>query len=290
VPQTVETGQLQQANALLGLADNAAAVLGPAVAGVIVASASGGWGLAFDAATFAVSAAVLTAMRLRPLAAPAPAAPRSMLVELRDGWRAFVSRRWLWVTVLFFTLYLAIVYAPLQVLGPQVAKTALGGAGAWAAISVALGVGSVAGGLIGMRWRPAHPLRVTMLLFAVTVPPLLILIGLHAPLAAIVVVALLDGSLGSLFNAFWFTALQSLVPDEELSRVSSWDYLGSLVLAPVGLALTGPIAASVGVSSTLYGAAVATVLLTAAVLSVSAVRDFRLPEEVRVARSIESEA
>jgi uncharacterized membrane protein len=90
----------------------------------------------------------------------------------------------------------------------------------------------------------------------------------------LVVAALVDGAASSLFNAFWLTAQQSEIPAAELSRVSSWDYLGSLVLAPAGLAITGPVAVAVGLSTTLYGAAAIALLLTVAILLVPAVRNF----------------
>ena len=279
VPQTVEESDLQQANALLGLSSNLAAVVGPALAGVLVATAGPGWGLAFDAGTFVASAGCLAFMRLGPVAL---AARTSTLTELRDGWRAFRSRTWLWVTVAYFTLFLAFVYGPLQVLGPQVARSSLGGPGAWAAIATALGAGSVLGGLLGMRWRPRHPLRCAFLGFGIAGPALLVLIGARAPLALILLAALIDGSSGTLFNVYWFTALQREVPAEELSRVSSWDYVGSLALYPVGLAMAGPVAGAIGVSTTLYGAAGLFGVLLCAVLAIPAVRNFR-GEETAVA-------
>jgi len=285
VAETVSVGELQPANAMLGLADNAASIAGPAFAGVIVATTGPGWGLAADAATFLISGGFLLALRLE---GPEPERRRSTLVELREGWRAFSSRTWLWATVVFFTLYMALVYAPFQVLGPAVARSHLGGAGAWAAISAALGAGAVAGGLAGLRWRPRLPLRVSFLVFMASGPALLALLGADVPLVAIVGVALLDGSAGSLFNAWWFTAQQTEVPAAELSRVSSWDYLGSLALYPVGLAVAGPVAAAVGVSGTLYGAAALGVLLSFAALLVPAVRNFSPRSEPAAAARVRS--
>lgn len=271
VAQILEPDDLQQANALLGLSASAAAIAGPALAGVIVTTLGPGWALAGDAATFLVSGACLSLMRVSPLLA---ATRTSMLGELRAGWRAFRSRTWLWVTALYFTLFLALVYSPLQVLGPQVARSSLGGPGAWAAISTALGIGAAAGGALGLRWRPRHPLRAAFLVFLLAGPALFALLAAHAPLPLIIATALVDGSSGSLFNAFWFTAQQREVPARELSRVSSWDYLGSLALQPLGLAASGPVAVAVGVSATLYGAGVLFVVLVLAVLAVPAVRNY----------------
>jgi predicted MFS family arabinose efflux permease len=280
VPQTVEPADLQQANALMALSGNVASVLGPAFAGVIVATIGAGWGLAIDSATFVVSAGFLALMRVKPVLLAARA---STLAELRAGWQAFRSRTWMWVTVAYFTLFIGFVYAPLLVLGPQVARTSLGGAGAWAAIATALGIGSMAGGLAGLRWRPRYPLRVAFLSFLVAGPALFALLAAHAPLPLIVAAALVDGGSGTLFNTLWFTALQREVPANELSRVSSWDYLGSLAMLPVGQAVSGPVSEAIGLSTTLYVAGALFVVLLLAVLAVPAVRDFRYEEAVTAA-------
>jgi MFS family permease len=279
VPQTVGPEDLQPANAMMGLSLNVAGVLGPAGAGVIVGTIGPGWGLAFDAATFAGSAACLAGMRIAGTVGLAPR--QTMIAELRAGWRAFRSRAWLWITVLFFTLYVGLCFAPLQVLGPQVARLSLGGPGAWAAISVALGIGALAGGVVGLRLRPRYPLRFAFGTFLVTTPALIALLAAHAPLPLILLAALIDGSMGTLFNVFWFTAIQSDVPAAELSRVSSWDYLGSLGMQPVGELAAGPVAMAIGISSTLYLAAGVALALFAGVLAVPAVRNFSLAHSRR---------
>jgi hypothetical protein len=249
-------------------------VVGPAIAGVIVTALRPGWGLAIDATSFVGSAACLLAM---PVIAAAPRQRRSMLHELRAGWTAFASRAWAWITVLCFTLYIGLAWAPFQVLAPQVARLSLGGAGTWAAIAVALGVGSVGGGLVALRIRPRFPLRVSLAGFVIVTPALFALVAAHAPVPAIIAVALVDGALGTVFNTLWFTALQSDVPADELARVVSWDYLGSLALLPVGQALSGPLAAAIGISTTLYGAAAITMVLFAAAVAAPPVRNFRRP-------------
>jgi predicted MFS family arabinose efflux permease len=274
VPETVNSAQLQQANGLLALSDNVAGVLGPAVAGVIVAVSRPGWGLAVDAVTFVGSAGCVALM---PPVAAAVRERAPMLRELRDGWSAFHARRWLWITVASFTLFVGLAWAPWQVLGPQIARDSLGGPGAWAAIMAALGAGSIAGGLIALRVRPRYPLRATLVLFVTATPAMLALVAAHAPLPLILGLALIDGGAGTLFNTFWFTAMQSDVPADELARVVSWDYLGSTAILPLGQALSGPVAASLGLSTTLYCAAAATALLFAAALAAPSVRNFSPP-------------
>jgi hypothetical protein len=174
------------------------------------------------------------------------------------------------------------------VLGPAVARQHLGGAGAWAAISSAMGVGAVLGGLVGMRWRPRYPLRSGFLLTLAGEPALLVLLAQGSMLALIVAFALVAGMAATIFNVLWFTALQREIPAAELSRVSSWDHLGTYAFMPVGLAIVGPVAVALGTATTLYGAAALVVALTAAVLAVPAVRNFAATGPPRVAGAVGS--
>jgi MFS family permease len=271
VPETVDADHLQQANGLMGMAESLATVVGPALGGVVVVAAGAGWGLACDGAAFLVSAVSLQMIRLAPLSLPER---RSTIAELREGWRAFQSRTWLWVSVVSLTLIITVVFAPLDVLGPEVARAHLGGAGAWAAISTASGIGATLGGAVALRWWPRHPLRTGFLVTLMGEPVLLFLLASPTPLAPIVVFSLLSGMAATIFNVYWFTVLQREVPASELSRVSSWDHLGSSGLQPIGLAAVGPIAVAVGISTTLYAAGALVLLLTGLVLAMPAVRNF----------------
>jgi len=116
VPETVAAEDLQRANAVLALSQNVTAVVGPALAGVIVTALRPGWGLAIDALTFVGSAGCLVAM---PAFAASARARGSMLHELRGGWSAFISRPWAWITVACFTVYIGFGWAPFQVLAPR---------------------------------------------------------------------------------------------------------------------------------------------------------------------------
>ena len=278
VPETVATADLQQANALMAVSQNVANVVGPALAGVLVASIGPGWGLGVDAGTFLASAASLAMMRVD---AAARAERSSMGHELRDGWRAFRSRTWLWASVAGFMAGNALGFSPMQVLGPEVARRSLGGPAAWAAISTASGIGAVLGGSVGMRWRPRFPLRAIFAWSLVGTPALLALLADAAPLAAMVTAAVVSGATLTLLNLTWFTVVQREIPRDELSRVSSWDTLGSYAINPVGLAVAGPVAVTVGIAATLYAAAAFFVLITLIVLAVPSVRDLaiRTPDQ-----------
>jgi predicted MFS family arabinose efflux permease len=264
----VAGARLQEANALRGIALAAGLIAGPVIAGVLVATVGAGEALLADAGTYAVSAALLLRVQV-----PEPSrsgAPVSFLGELHDGWREFASRTWVWTIVAGFSLT-NMFGAAYYVLGPLVAKRSLGGAGAWAAVLTAGGIGQVLGGVVALRARPRRPLLVAILACLLTSLPVLLLAA-SAPVAGIATVAL-SGGLGSMvFNTLWETTLQQHVPPAALSRVSSYDWFGSLTFQPIGFALVGPIAAGLGVTTTLYAAGAAELAIIASLLCVREVR------------------
>ena len=271
VPQTVSPGRLQQANALQGLSRNLVGILGPAVGGALVVAGSPGTALAIDAASFVVCAALLAAIRVQPRAR-GDERP-SFVRELREGWREFTSRTWLWSTVALFGLG-NLTFASWFVLGPVIAKEELGGAGAWGTIVAASGVGAVLGGLLAMRIRPGRPL-VASILAATPLALQLLFLGLGAPVWALCVASFLGGAGIAVHLTLWFTVFQREVPEHAQSRVSSYDALGSFVLIPLGAVLAGPVAAEIGNDATLLGAAAVCVTCWGVMLLIPSVRAIR---------------
>jgi predicted MFS family arabinose efflux permease len=274
VPQVVSPPRLQQANALLSLSRNSTRIAGVALAGILVATIGPGWALALDGITYAFGAMFVGMLRL-PSAEPSE--NREFLRELAEGWREFRSRSWLCVTIVQFALINAYAIGAFLVLGPFVAEQHLGGAAAWGFILAAEAAGMILAGLLALRYRPERPLLVATLA-VLTMAPLLALLGMAAPLLVILPAALVAGIGLELYGVFWDTTLQQHIPDEKLSRVSSYDVLGSFALIPVGVAVMGPISNAIGVADTLLGAAVVVVVATLAVISVSDVRNLRRVE------------
>src|SRR5262249_47605903 len=127
------------------------------------------------------------------------------------------------------------------------------------------------GHAVALRWRPAWPLRVASVLFLVTaLPPALL--AAEAPALAIAPAQLASGIAAGLFTAFWDTAVQQGVPEEALSRVSAYDWMGSMALAPLGMALAGPASELLGVGAVLAFSAMWALTSTAALICVPAVR------------------
>jgi MFS family permease len=278
LPRTVPDAEIQEAQALTNMTNNVAELTGPALATVLVLGAGAGWAFLLDAATFVASALLLTRVRVRD--EPTVGERQTLLAELAEGFGHVRSRSWLWVTVVVFALAIPLGLAPLFVLGPTVAEDSYDSAALFGIVTTLFGAGAVAGALVGLRWRPRHPMRAA---FLVTVgwPALLVAFGATAPVVTLVVLALATGMGFALFDVWWNTAMAERIPGEALSRVSSYDWMGSLVLLPVGYVLAGPIAEATSPEAVMIGGG----LLTAAVLALGLI-----PRQTRTLRRIEYES
>ncbi|MEV4077041.1 MFS transporter [Nonomuraea fuscirosea] len=275
IPEVVPRDRLQSGNALLGLGANASRVAGAVLGGATVVLFGGGWALMISSALFAVAGALIASLRLKPGERPR-AESHSVLADLRDGWREFSSRQWIWVVVAQFSLMVMAIQAGHGVLGPLMAKETLGGPAAWSAFLTGEAVGTIVGVLVSLRVRPRRPILVAVLLCLPTALPY-VLLGVDAPLWAIVGGAFVLGVCFDVFGVLWQTTMQREIPAEALSRVSSYDVLGSLMFGPIGLLLAGPAAALFGTEESLLGCAVIVVVSTLAALLSPGVRNLRAP-------------
>lgn len=281
IKEAVSDERLQEGNALAQLSRSVLSIAGPAIGALIVTAGSPAWAIAVDSATFFASAALIASMRLAPMVRVVSA---SILGDLRDGWREFAERSWAVAMVVSFGLFQLTYFPALLVLGPLVAKEELGGAGAWGTILAVSSAGAVVGGIFALRIRVARPLVACQLW---VLPAGLLLAALAVPLSviAIAVVSFAAGIGFSLGETLWVTALQRNVPEHALSRISSFDWLGSVALNPFGYALIGPIAASIGTSETLAVAAVLNIAVCLGVVLVPSVRGLRTTEPAAVAET-----
>ncbi|WRZ89278.1 MFS transporter [Streptomyces sp. NBC_01007] len=285
MPLVVGADRLREANALRGFVQSSGLVVGPALAGLVVASAGPGGALAVDALTFAVSAAVLARLRPRSMAPETvPIAPGGrFLGELRAGWAQVRGRTWVWSGMAAMAVYHVVVLPSVFVLGPVLAEDEWGGAASWSVVTVGFGIGSIVGDVCAYRLKVSRPMALAAAALAVGSCQALI-IGSGAQLVLIAILEAVTGVAVSLFFVIWETALQTHIPESALSRVSSYDYLLSAGLMPLGLVLAGPVSESLGVRPTLYAMTVIAVPAALALLCVPAVR--RLPARASDATSV----
>ncbi len=279
-PMTVSAERLQEANALRGMSMAATQFAGPAIAGILIVTAGPGYALAIDAASFGVSAFYLARLHLPPHVS---LAPQSFAGDLLDGWREFAARTWVWLIVVSASLG-NMMSSVWLVLAATWVKGGHGGAGAWTAILVVSAIGALAAGATALRLKPRRPLFLASVAVLPNAAPMIVL-ALKLPWQILVVTALVTGFGNMLFNTLWETTLQQHIPPASLSRVSAYDWFGSLLCDPLGLALAGVVAAGIGMSRTLWIAAAVDLAAVAAILAAPSVRHLQRLDEPQLEHS-----
>jgi len=277
IPQMVRSDRLQEANALISISQSATHIFGPLLSGLIVATIGAGWAFAIDGASFLVSAAFLVALRIP---AREPAAHRSFVSELAEGWREVASRSWVVACILTFSIS-NVSLGAFQVLGPLIANREMGGAAAWGIIGAGASIGGIAGGAVALRWKPERPLvpaflvmllaQIELLLLVPPFPALIVAMGAFVTIASIVI-----------SNTLWDTMLQQHIPRDAISRVSSYDWMVSLVFQPLAFAAVGPFSETFGVEETLLLCTALGLAANSVVLLVPSVRNLRRIDESTV--------
>lgn len=251
LPELVGAEHLQPANALLGLTDSTTKVLGPALAALLLAISSPGTAILVNAISFLLSFALISRMHLHRQAQRSE--KQHFFADLRDGWMAVAQRRWYLANLLCWGVWnFAIAF--FFVLGPVVMQNGHGGATSWSVIMITGSVGSIVGGLAALHYRPRRPLVTANAAAVIGIAPLALL----APPAPLFVIALgvaVAFTMTSLVGEILATTQQQIFPEEIQARVSSLDWMISLIAMPAGYAAAAPVAEFLGMRTTLLAAA-----------------------------------
>jgi MFS family permease len=275
LPQTIaEPHHLQPANALRGMSYSTGSIVGPVLAGLLVAGVGEGGALIADAATFGVSVLCLLSLRPRLVAR---GDPEPFATDLRGGWREVRARTWVWSFLLATVVYHVVVLPSIWVLGPVLMQDEFDGATSWAVITAAFGLGSIVADFLLMRWRPRFALRAAGVGLALASCQAVI-IGSGLPLAAIAAVEFFAAIGVSAFFTLWETSLQEHIPGDAISRVSSYDYVASAGMMPLGVIVAGPVSVALGIHATLAWMSAIGIASALALLAVPVVRN--LPRAV----------
>lgn len=274
LPKIVPSELLQEANAVSRLAQNVAQMGGAAVAGLVVAAVGPGWALFTDGIAMLGTIPMNLAIRAGTPERTEGGEGTGLLHELREGWAEFAAHPWIWVTTIEYSIVMMLSYGGYDVLGPVVAKAHLGGPAAWGAISAALSVGLILGGVASLRFKPQRPMVVVAGLAPLIVLPCLAF-GALWPLWVALVLSLVAGFSIEVLVVQWNVSLATFIPPARLARVTAYDALGSTMAMPVGALVAGPLAVALGVRATEIGAFVLAVIVAALALLSREVRTMR---------------
>ena len=197
-----------------------------------------------------------------------------MLGDLTHGWRLFISYKWVVAIVLSFSVAVMVIRGVEEVMGPVLANESYGGPAGWAFVLGSMSVGLLIGAVVASKIHASRPLLFGMII-SFAFPLWVLSLAFTAPLLLVAIGALIWGIAIELFMVLWFTALQTHIPREALSRVSAYDAMGSLMFGPIGLALAGPLIAFVGLKTGFLLAAGIMVLALLGGLLSKSLRDLR---------------
>ena len=246
LPMLVDEETLPPANALLQGSQQLAGLIGPALAGVLVATVQTGPAFVFDAASFVIATVALLFVaggrRVAKAAQPADAGQPSLLATIRAGlgyaWRDPAVRSLILLTAAFNFAFTG----PLSVGLPFLSEHVLGGGSATFGILLsAFGAGALVGAVGAGSIRRVPHLGAVVLSIAIGLGVGLGLIGVapNVPVAFALFAAI---GLGAGFlNVHVISWLQGRTAEEMRGRVMSMVMLGSVGLAPISFALAGVI-------------------------------------------------
>jgi Transmembrane secretion effector len=272
------TDQVASVNAALSAGRAVATIAGPALGGLLVTTAGPGWGLAANAASYVMSAALLSQLRppVRTEHQPVGSRPSS-LWQLRNGWHVIAHSAWLWPPMLYGMLFVLLVEAPYQVTSPLLSRQHYGGATALAISTTAFGLGSVVGSGIAWRLRPQRPLLVYIALYFLEIP-LRLAWAFLVPLPVLAASAGIAGVSFAAASSLWQTVLATRITYQQLGTVVAADEASGALANPLAIALTAPLIAVLGARTLMAGGLLWLVISTSALTAFTAIRDPATPD------------
>jgi len=271
VPEIVDEEDLQSANSVVALGANGANISGTVVGGIIVAGIGAGWAMVTDGISFLIAGLLVFTLRKYGKTREQSEHSPTVFDDLVHGWKEFSSRSWVVAVVAGYAIINMIFESVFAVVGPVHAEQSLGGPKPWSWILAALSAGMMAGVLVSLKVRPKHPILIA-LSAQLAVAIWILIMGVTNWIPFIMVSAFFAGIAFDFFYVLWQTAMQSHIPRESLSRVSSYDAFGSLALAPLGLIVAGPLTEKFGTSTTLIAMGLVFIAILGVVLAVPAIR------------------
>lgn len=258
IPSIVPKEHLVQANSIGSTVRPLAwLVIGPMIGAAVVSAAGTGWAFIADAVTFAVSAVCIWLMHVRAEQQPQDDGAH-LWRDVREG-IAYVRRtRWLRWGLLGGMVSLFCVWGPWETLVPFVVRNEMSGTEFdLALVFGAGGTGSVIASLV-MAQRAALPRRALTVMYVCWAigMGMTAFFGIVRNVPQAMVVSFIAEAAIAVLVVIWFTAMQRLVPSELLGRVSSLDWMITILGAPVSFLVVGPLAAAFGADAVLIAAGI----------------------------------
>jgi len=271
LPEILPKTNLKDGNAIVALSSNIGFVLGALLGGTLVTLYGSGWALLIDAISFLIAGFLVWNLDL-------PAMPErennSVIHDLKNGWREFISRPWVIAIICSFAIINMCFEAMWQVLVPLAYDQGTSGPRNWSLNLAAVTTGMICGSVIALKIKLKRPLVSSMILMAAA-SVWNFAIASSQPLLIVMACGFISGLSIDIFMVQWNTAMQTHIPEESFSRVAAYDAFGSFGIAPIGVAFAGPAAAYFGITTTLWATGILTFIAALASLSVKSLRTLK---------------
>ena len=276
MPTILPTEKLPAGNVARGIVIKLASIVGPGIGGLSVIAIGGRLTFAVTTVFFAVGAILLFPI-VEPRYVKNVDAPK-FFTDLKEGLKTVWSMPWVAAVIAMASVQLMVLLGAEQVLLPIISRREFGTDTVFAASAALFSVGAVISALIAIRYNAKHPGLVSISVWGLLVVATLVLAFPISPTFVMVGYLIAGFSVGP-WDAYWSTAIQKEIPQELQGRVFSIDYMGSVGLMPLGMALVGPTVHLVGEKELLVGASIFHVLICIAVLFVPGVIDLKMPKK-----------
>jgi MFS family permease len=273
IPSILPDHLLPAGNVLRGIALRTSQIAGPGIAGVIVVSL--GTHATYIATSLFFFAGAMLLFRIDEGPVKERDANSShFLHDMREGLQVVWYYKWIAAMIVMASVQLMLVIGVENVLLPVITKRQFGDASVFAASAALFSLGGAISAVIFIKWKVKNQGLVSVVVWGIFIlAPLVLAFPTSAPL--ILIAYLIAGFSVGPWEAFWSTSVQREVPAAYQGRVFSLDYMGTMGLMPLGMALVGPMVHFFGERELLIGVAIFHLVICAAVFLVPGVKEMK---------------
>ena len=273
MPSILPDHLLPVGNVVRGIATKGGTIAGPGIAGVLIVSFGTDATYIATSCFFLLGAAMLFRVTEKPNA-QGQREPEKFLHEVKEGLRVVWYYKWIAAMIVMATFQLMMVVGVENVLLPVITKRDFGTAAVYATAAALFSAGGLISAIISIKMKIKNPGTVAVVVWGLFIFAPLVL-AFPSSRELIYLAYFLAGFSVGPWEAFWFTTVQREVPAEYQARVFSIDYMGTVGLLPLGMAIAGPLADWLGERPLLIGISILHIAICAAVLFVPGVKQMK---------------
>ena len=273
MPSILPDHLLPVGNVVRGIATKGGTIAGPGIAGVLIVSFGTDATYIATSCFFLLGAAMLFRVTEKPNV-KGQREPEKFLHEVKEGLRVVWYYKWIAAMIVMATFQLMMVVGVENVLLPVITKRDFGTAAVYATAAALFSAGGLISAIISIKMKIKNPGTVAVVVWGLFIFAPLVL-AFPSSRELIYLAYFLAGFSVGPWEAFWFTTVQREVPAEYQARVFSIDYMGTVGLLPLGMAIAGPLADWLGERPLLIGISILHIAICAAVLFVPGVKQMK---------------